>query len=272
MPTPEDASAQSGQRFLKQMVPYDPNQNDERGGFLPEWFVESATNALVDLQNKFALNKYKLATRLIAESKINPLEINFFTSDKLLEVVDKITKAFIIKSRSPEAIFYGLSHVAGDKEYGMLASLARGLGVFKARGKYEIHDETYINSDIQKGLDSEDVKGMNYNRLREIVLKFEPFLLSSWKRLGVSAEQAEEILEVDFSRLYFLENPNLPLYIKYLTMTPRYEHLGPYETLLLDMKKKGLREDCFGVAGWWCNDRTQFYPTKVIGYLVFGMG
>ncbi|CEG41690.1 uncharacterized protein PHALS_12022 [Plasmopara halstedii] len=149
----------------------------------------------------------------------------------------------------------------------MLASLARSLGVFKARGKYESQLEIHKSPDIKERIISKNIEGEKYNRLREIVLKFEPFLLKSWKRLGVSAKQAEEILDVNLSRLYFLENPNLPLYIKFLTMTPRYEHLNPYETLLLDMKKQGLLEDeiVLTLGGCWCNDQTQFYPTKVIG-------
>ncbi|KAL8007224.1 hypothetical protein Plhal703r1_c04g0022391 [Plasmopara halstedii] len=152
----------------------------------------------------------------------------------------------------------------------MLASLARSLGVFKARGKYESQLEIHKSPDIKERIISKNIEGEKYNRLREIVLKFEPFLLKSWKRLGVSAKQAEEILDVNLSRLYFLENPNLPLYIKFLTMTPRYEHLNPYETLLLDMKKQGLLEDeiVLTLGGCWCNDQTQFYPTKLYHIIV----
>ncbi|KAL8007189.1 hypothetical protein Plhal703r1_c04g0022031 [Plasmopara halstedii] len=229
MPAPEDASAQSGQRFLKQMVPYDPNQNEER------FNLESARNALSDLQMRFTIDKYELAKHLIAESKINPLQANFLKTPEFFQVADKITDTFFFESRSAEAILLGLIHAAGDEENKMLESLARSIGEFEVMGEMKVNPFLGKAERV-----SEEEKAKRFNRLREIVLALEPHLLNLWMERGVSPEQAQEILQVDFSSTRFLDNSHLSVYIHYLDMTPRYKNFGLVRILLLETEKHGV--------------------------------
>ncbi|KAL7685653.1 hypothetical protein Plhal304r1_c030g0098631 [Plasmopara halstedii] len=239
MPAPEDASAQSGQRFLKQMVPYDPDYNDERLAAWLDQIVQPQRKVLSDVKMRLTFNKDKLVSRLFAKNEINPVQEDFFKSAEFLQVADMIKKAFFIKSKSTDAIFNELIRAAHGKEYEMLESLARSIGELRAEGEIKIRGKTLVSATTRPQNALSDDEAKDFKRLRASVLALEPYLLYSWKEMSVSSEQAKKSLSLDLSSPNFLDSPHLPLYIKYLDMTSR---LDPFRTLLFEMKEQGLRD------------------------------
>ncbi|KAL8007160.1 hypothetical protein Plhal703r1_c04g0021731 [Plasmopara halstedii] len=241
-----DTNGQSDLRYLKQIEPYDFDHNDERYlewlGSIVHPIVGPAVKLFEDTALRLTIHEEEFITHLFAEHNIDPLREKFVESAEFLSVADKIMNTFFFKEQSIKAIFDGLSRAAGESKDKMLVFLAWSIGEFKAKSEFKIIERHFEYPQDSRNYAEKLEKEKAFNRLRDIVLSFEPYLLETWRKMGLTSEKVREHLHLDPRSANFVKDPNLPLYKNYLAIAPPYEYPNPIKTLLFQMEIMGLNQ------------------------------